>query len=234
MSIFDAIWTVKTSRIPAGEESAVIEAAQAGDETATLRLLTAYMPALRAAVSRYESLSIDDARQAAIIGFMEAVHAFRRGANEADLLAGILRQYLHDALTSATSDATGGFSVPTRTMKRYFGILARANGDHFEAAKLAPDYEMTEDTWWSVYTAIGAEDSLEGALEAKGSDSMSPVSSEVAGPREIADAEDRVLCDLAFRSVSPSKPACALWRTASRTTTRSRTPRSATASASPA
>ncbi|MFG3715835.1 hypothetical protein [Micromonospora sp. NPDC047730] len=200
MSTFAQLWTVHTEPIPADDEAAVIAAAQTGDEAATLRLFAAYQPALRAAVRHTTRLDRDDARQAATLGFLEAVRAFDPDRHEGGRLAGVLRHHVADALSEASSDALGGFTVPGRTLRRYFGILKRADGDPVEAARIAPEFEMTAETFWAVWAGVTANDSLEEAIAAHGAVCVAPVG-DLAEPRGVADAEDRVLAELAFRSV---------------------------------
>lgn len=211
MYAFNQLWTVQTSPIAAEEEAGVIAAAQAGDEAATLRLFAAYQPALRAAVRRAGTLDRDDARQAATEGFLLALKAFRVEEHEGGRLAGILRHYLTDALTSAASEATLGFSIKSRTLKRFFGILARADRDPVEAARIAPEFEMSEATFWETWVAVSSTSSLDEAIEIHGSaDAARPVG-HAAEPRGVADAEDRVLCEVAFRAVNDfERDVCAL------------------------
>lgn len=202
MSAYAALWTVSAESIadPA-EEAALIEAAKAGDERATLRLFAAYVAAVRGIVAQYAStLGLEDARQAALLGFLEVVAA--HDPARSPRLAGQIRVRLHDALTEAASSSAGGFTVPARTLRRFFGILARADGDVEEAAKLAPAYEMSGDTFYAVLAAVKADESLDLEIETNGDESVS-VLDEIAAPREIVDAEDRILCDLAFRAVTP-------------------------------
>ncbi|RLK22671.1 DNA-directed RNA polymerase specialized sigma subunit [Micromonospora sp. M71_S20] len=206
MSAFAQLWTVTTTPLDVEEEPAVIAAAQAGDEAATLRLFAAYQPALRAAVKQSMvglggRMTRDDAQQAATLGFLEALRVYRPDAETGGRLAAFLRHRLADEMTLAASDMTGGFSVPSRTLRRFFGIMARADRDPVEAARIAPDFEMSEETFWLIWTAVRAESSLEEAVEIHGdADRAAPVG-DASEPRGVADAEDRVLCDLAFRAV---------------------------------
>ncbi|MFI7069520.1 hypothetical protein [Micromonospora sediminicola] len=206
MSVFAQLWTASTSPIPADEEAAVIAAAQTGDEAATLRLFTAYQPALRAAVKNAMiglggRMTRDDAQQAATLGFLEALRVYRPDAETGGRLAAFLRHRLADEMTLAASEMTGGFSVPSRTLRRFFGIMARADRDPVEAARIAPDFEMSTDTFWAIWVAVSAESSLEEAVAVHGDADLAGPIGDLSEPRGVADAEDRVLCDLAFRSV---------------------------------
>lgn len=202
MSIFARIWDLPAVAIAdPSEEAATIKAAQSGDEAAILALFSAYAPALRGAVSHYltASLPLDDARQAAALGLLEAIHM--HDASLSDRLAGMIRTRVHDALSEAVSAATGGFTVPARTLRRFFGILKRADGDIGEAAKLAPEFEMSVDTFYSVLAAVKADESLDLEIETNGGADAISVMAEIVAPREITDAEDRVLVEVAFRAV---------------------------------
>ncbi|GAA2844010.1 hypothetical protein Acy02nite_68710 [Actinoplanes cyaneus] len=198
MSAFDAIWSGSARHIEtADDEVALIERAKAGDEPAILRLAESYVSHMRKAITRYTRvLPLDDARQAAFVGFLEAIRAVDLA--KTDRLVSIVRPYLINALDAASSEAREGFSVPTRTLERFYNILAQADGDPAAAAKLAPRYEMRESTFWDVYAAVTANESLESALDAQGDAALHAVTS----PAEIVDAEDRVLVDLAFAAVN--------------------------------
>lgn len=208
MSSFDSLWTAPAAPIedPA-TETELIDAAKDGDDEAFLRLFAAYIPALNRAVRQFSSaLPQDDARQAATLGLMQAVQAF--DPERSNRLASILRSYVADALASAASDATGGFAVPTRTLKRFFSILSRAGGDVREALRLAPNFEMTEETFRAVHAAVSATASLEVELGEGGDRVDASISAlDVLSPTEIVDAEDRVLCRLAFSAVNKTEAA---------------------------
>ncbi|OZV74741.1 hypothetical protein CA850_29630 [Micromonospora echinospora] len=191
------MWDAPVEHIAtAAEEVELIAAAGAGDEDALLRLFASYVPHLCQAVGAYTKvLPLDDARQAAFLGLVSAVRAFDPA--QSDRLVSVIRQHAHAELSAAAQAAGTGFTVPSRTVERFFGILAKAGNDVAEAAKIAPAYEMTADTFYSVLGAVTAGASLETALEARGD----AVFGNVVAPREIADAEDRVLVELAFRAV---------------------------------
>ncbi|MDG4801748.1 hypothetical protein [Micromonospora sp. WMMD980] len=201
MSAFNALWTVPAVRLTVAEEVAAIAAAKKGDSEAQLRLFTAYVPALNSAAAQYAALlSLDDARQTALLGFLEVIAA--HDPEKSDRLAGKMRVRLHDAMTEAASDASNGFTVPARTLRRFFNVMKAANGDVAEAARIAPTFELATDRFYDVLAAVRADESLDLEVEINGGDAATTVVGEVTGPREIADAEDRVLVDLAFRAVN--------------------------------
>lgn len=198
MSAFDLLWSAPA--VPIADEVDVIAAAKTGDEAATLALFAAYVPAVRRIVARFTSaLPLDDARQTAFLGFLDAVEAFN--VDRSDRLASILREKVYEALSDAAGDAVGGFAVPSRTLKRYFGILRRHGGDPEAAALAAPSYEMAEATFRAVHHAVNADDSLDAEIEMSGGvDQLTEVTA-TGLPREFADVEDAVLVAAAFRSI---------------------------------
>ncbi|WP_229398117.1 hypothetical protein [Micromonospora okii] len=201
MSIYARLWDAPHREIadPA-EEVETIAAARDGDADAYLRLTSAYVPHLRRAVAAFTRvLPLDDARQAAWVGLMSAVKAFDPARSSR--LVSILRQHMHAELTAAAALAGTGFTVPPRTVERFFGILAAADGDPARAADLAPSYAMTRETFFAVLAAVTAGQSMEAAISAYGDGSLSPV----VTPSAVSEAEDRVLCGLAFGAVDAAE-----------------------------
>ncbi|WP_050053685.1 sigma factor [Pseudarthrobacter siccitolerans] len=195
-------------RVSLEEERELLAAAQAGNEDAKISLFYAYAAALRNGVKWYtraqssvpQAADLDDVRQAVVMGLLEAIQAF--DPEKHDRLAAIAAKYITNAVSVQSQDASG-FSIPERTMKRFFGILRKADGNVFEAARIAPEHEMTAETFLSVLSAVRNVEGLE-ALTDGGEDST-------GAPREIearsifgdpaADAEDAVLVELAFSAV---------------------------------
>ncbi|BCJ41702.1 hypothetical protein GCM10010168_53000 [Actinoplanes ianthinogenes] len=198
MSMYAQIWDTPAIKIEdAAEETAAIKEAQTGDEGAILRLFAAYVPALKAAMGTYTAvLPIDDARQAAFVGFMNAIREHEAARSER--LAGAIRQHVHEALSGAVANGNGGLTVPSRTLKRAFGILKKANGDVAEGARIAPLHEMTEETFLAVIAAVRADESLDFEIEIHGDASFFDATTT---PHEVTDVEDRILVEAAFRAV---------------------------------
>lgn len=197
MSVYAQLWDARAEYITtAAEEVELIARAATGDPDAMTRLFACYVPHLRQAVGRYTRvLPLDDARQAAWLGLASAVRAF--DPTRADRLNAVIRPHVESELSAAAREAGAGFAVPSRTLDRFFGILAKAGGDVVEAARIAPEHEMTAETFRDVLAAVNAGASLDEAVAAYGDNALGVLVS----PREIADAEDRVLTDLAFRAV---------------------------------
>lgn len=196
MSAFAQLWDAPAANIddPA-EEAVLIKEAQTGDEAATLRLFSAYVRSICSAISAYVGrLSLDDARQAALVGFLELIRD--HDASRGERLAGKVRVRLHDALSEAASAEAGGFTVPARTLRRFFGVLRAADGDAHAAAKLAAEHDLAEENFWAILDAVRAG-SLDTELMMNGDVPMW----EITTPRAITDAEDAVLVAAAFRAV---------------------------------
>ena len=193
------------------EEAAVIADAKAGSSDAIVTLIRLYGQALRNATARHrETLGAEEAQAVALAALVEAVHTSQPG----ERLAVVIGTMLRSALTDAAS-ANSGFTVPPRTVKRFFSILRAANGDTALAADLAPSYEMTRETFLAVLDAVRHVDSIDdaqgnrseaytanggGFAEESGwarRDDVRPIHA----AQQIADAEDADLVDLAFDAV---------------------------------
>jgi DNA-directed RNA polymerase specialized sigma subunit len=203
----DALFTYSDAApLPEADEVAAIEAAQLGDESATLALMEAYGPALRAAVSRFSGLvegdapiDPEDARMTAVSGFMEALHA--HDPAKGSRLAGTVAQYVNEALTEATKTTRPALSVPKRTLSRFFGILREAEGDVAAARDLAPSREMTHATFDQILAAArpGSIEALRDPSGA-GTELRDLVAQPVFTPSPVVDVEDRILADAALRA----------------------------------
>lgn len=182
------------------EERETIHAAQQGDEVAKVKLLYAYAPALRNAVARYrEVLGADDARSAAVLALLAEVQSF--DAEKYDRLAAVIAPALTNELGELVA-VSAAVTVPHRTRTRFFGILRRADNDVHAAALLAPRYEMSRETFYAVLEAINAEslDAPAGEREEFGGYERPAVP--MWNPEDAyADAEDRILVEMAFGAV---------------------------------
>jgi DNA-directed RNA polymerase specialized sigma subunit len=203
-------------------ERELIRRAKDHDEEAVIGLLYAYGPLLRKSVGRYRyaggvwaenqsssSASQEDLRSGAVLALLEAVEAF--DFERWDRLAAILPQITADELATALVGPVA-FSVPSRTLKRFYSILRAAKGNVYEAAALAPSLKMTTDTFLAVHQAVRKADSLD-AFVTNGSGQTGDSSAEVigaaynndnAGPvwdGAYADVEDAILVETAFQVV---------------------------------
>lgn len=188
------------------EEVEAIAAAQAGDEDATMRLLVAYGPALRSAVSGVQSLTdgdapvdLDDARMTAVEGALTALREHDPAAGPR--LAGTIRQHVSDALKRAFADSRPALQVPARTLSRFFGILREVDGDVEAARALAPEREMLATTFDTILAAA-RPGSIEALRDPNGDgDVRDLVAEPVYVTSPVVDVEDAILVEAAFRAV---------------------------------
>lgn len=200
--------------VDAADERAVIERATLGDSTAVEALLLAYAPLVRKLVGTHRhaggarsadgmsSHDLDDLRGAALLGFMEAIHAF--DPEKHLRLAAVVGGHLSDALRGTGSAPASALSIGSRTLKRFFGIVREAGGDLASAATLAPQREMTVETFRSIVSALRDGESYNALADAnEGEGGWESGASEFhhASTKPIADVEDAMLVDAAFRAV---------------------------------
>lgn len=207
------------------EEARLIKVAQgipaifgtAGIEAAKTRLMEAYGPAIRAAVSRFKggvfdgqlspsasdygtaSRSIEDLQSAALVGFLEAIADHDPEQNPR--LAGHLVHRLNRALSEEV-EAAPAFAIPTRTLSRFYGIVRAADGDLDAAENLAGGFGMSREVFRDVRAAVGSS-SLDDMLdESEDSRSQGLTASPVYAPSPVVDVEDRILVDMAFAAMN--------------------------------
>lgn len=207
--LFSVFNTRDEARLTVEEEREALALAQAGDENAKLRVILAYAAALRSGVTQYARavagsptrVEPEDARQEVVLGLLEAIENFDPERHER--LAAIVSGYIAKAITRLAPTASG-FSIPARTLTRFFGILRKANGDAAEGERLAPDNAMTAETFRAVLDAVRNVSALEavqddgrGEFTGNGQEvQFRPISGDSAD-----DVEDRVLVEAAFSSV---------------------------------
>lgn len=206
-------------RLTRDEEIAAIQAAKVGDEAATIALIYAYAPTLRNSIRRYKFSGVvwgddtaaipvmdrDDARSMAVLGLLEAVEAFDEEKH--DRLAGIVGGYVTDSLSRGMATMVP-ISVPSRTLKRFFGILRHANGDVVRARQIAPDFAMARDTFDDVLAAVRHVDDLDASSESDEGDEGPALIDAARSIWETPDdAENRVLVEAAFEAVTSQEKA---------------------------
>ncbi|WVX88034.1 DNA binding protein [Arthrobacter phage TforTroy] len=199
-------------------EREAIAAAKLGDEDATLGLMYAYSHMLRSGVRWYTRAlpsvgkggALEDVRSSAVMGLLSAVQAFDFTSTH-DRLAAIAKQHIYEHVATHAASSIAAFTVPQRTLSRFFSILREADGNVFEATALAPKYRMKTETFLAVLSAVrnvDSYDALTGAQDEHGSATKGGQSSE--GSRDIPvkplweaalAEEDAVLVKAAFEAV---------------------------------
>lgn len=199
-------------------EREAILAAKKGDEQATLDLMYAYAPALRNGVKWYtrsgpaveRADGLEEVQSVAVAALIEAIAAFDPESGY-DRLAATASKYIMNAV-AVHAQYAAGFTVPERTLKRFFGILRAAEGNVYEAAALAPQFLMSRETFFAVLSAVRNVDSYDALTEGNsaGFDGTTTERFEVGGERGIevrplwdnSEAEeDELLVEAAFASV---------------------------------
>jgi len=203
------------------EERELIRRAKDRDEDAVIGLLYAYGPLLRKSVGSYRyaggawsenqkhSAAQEDLRSGAVLALLEAVQAF--DFERWDRLAAILPQMTANELASALVGPVA-FSVPSRTLKRFYSILRAAKGNVYEAAALAPSLKMTTDTFLAVHQAVRAAESTDRPMNNDTGQASGDSSSEAIGSSysdhavptwdgSYGDVEDAILVETAFQVV---------------------------------
>lgn len=205
MAHYNILTATTTDALDAATETDLVLRSQDGDEAAQMALVNAYAPALRNALARHhEALDPEDAEQEVILALLSLIAKHDPSTGR---LAGRIAVYLKDALLEATG-ATNPWGIPSRTLKRYFAILKKADGDVTEAARIAPENDMATTTFLDL-AGILSTDSLDAVTD--GGTEGQPASRSVASaaivggeePRdpfeEVLDAE---LVAMAFAAVS--------------------------------
>ena len=223
---YDAIWTADAHPfVSEVEETEALRAARQGDEDATLRVLIAYLPVMRAVIrdytpearpiARYTAADLEDYRSAAVMGVLSAIRAWDPEVSPS--IAGIVRQHVNEHV-AAEAGFSASFSIPSRTLKRFFGIARRAGYDREEGARLAPQFEMSPATFLAIFDRVWL-DSID--TVASGTDEDQPCREVREAPLSettwsadapvrgfwggdesaFADVEDRILVQMAFNAV---------------------------------
>lgn len=206
MNTFDQIFTyTDTVALAVEEEADLISRAQQGDTDAQMTLVTAYGPALRSAVARFRKgmvegatdLDVEDLQSAALVALLDLIQT--HDPEVSPRLAGRVAQHLAAALGEEFSSASA-FAVPSRTLKRFFGILKEADGDLAAAEALAPERQMRASTFREIAALVRSE-SVEGISS---DDEGAPVdffAEPVFAPTPVVDVEDKILVEAAFAAV---------------------------------
>lgn len=194
-------------RMTRDEERRQIALAQTGDEDATIALIYAYAPALRAQVSRHSGrLGVEEARSSAILGLMEAIRAFNL-RDHSGQLAGIVWPHISNALRGA--DGGGSVTIPFMARRYYLEIMRAAGGDERLAEELAPSMKMSVDSFRAVREALRVSaltdgDEAEGYSGGRSIDRATPV---WVADKDAVRAEVRDMAQEALAAITPKHDA---------------------------
>jgi len=202
------VYTDQTLTLTEAEEADLIVRAQAADDEATMTLVTAYGRALRAAVRNFgagatdghsagnHDLDLADLQSTALVGFLTLIA--EHDPEQSPRLAGRVAAYLTRFLSEEFA-AVAAFTVPTRTLRRFYGILRAYDGSASLAEEHAHEHGMTRETFLDVLAAVRGTGSLD-AVTADG-DSPEVYATPVYTTTPVVDVEDRILTDVAFGAV---------------------------------
>lgn len=141
-----------STRTSVETERDLIGQAQDGDQTAAEILVLIYGSALAANHhARPSHVPAEDSVSALLARFWELVQTIE--LDRYDTIGNTVAEWLRDASAEAQAEQWS-VRVPTRTLKRFWGIVRKAGGDFNVAADLAPQYEMSADTFWSVWQVV--------------------------------------------------------------------------------
>lgn len=198
----------------AAEERETIARAKAGDEAATIALIYAYAPALRNTTARYRnagdvwdgwtlvsSQNVDEARSIAVGGLIEAIYAFDLDGPH-ERLAATVWEYITAHFSENMAAIENGLSVPSRSLKRFYGIVNRAERDLVLAEQIAPKYAMSRETFRAIRDAVRAGRIEDEAVSDESTERLHASARPIWDDRDnFAAAEDRILVEAAFEAV---------------------------------
>lgn len=133
--------------IPAGAEPDLIASARANNVDALVALIRGYGPAIRKAAKMVPHLDDEEVASAVLEAVAEAL------ADAEASLAPHLPRALREAFTEA-SRGSQAYSIPARTLSRYFSILRKAEGDPGKALSICAEHHMTRETFMAVTEAL--------------------------------------------------------------------------------
>lgn len=155
---------VEVPKLTEEQEHEAITGALAGESEPTTLLLAAYAPALKAAIKKAPwTADKEELQSAVLMGFMVALNAFDPDKHRR--LAATLKDSVL-AEVSGISDSASGFTIPQRTLSRFFHILRAANGNVYDALAIVSDHSMTTETFLTIYAALRDVSSIDERLDA--------------------------------------------------------------------
>lgn len=182
---------LKSEIISPDEEASLIELARervgyAGASVPTSaamdareRLISAYMPAVSAAVRRSKVRSKEDLESDLVERLLSLIAS--HDSSKGRLASRISTEFAHVTRESAAAEAA--FSVPSSTRDRFYNILfAQAGGDIYKALRLADEHpHMTRDSFLALARALVGVEST--SVNAEGDGHLDYASAELIGTR---------------------------------------------------
>ncbi|UIW13459.1 DNA binding protein [Arthrobacter phage Amyev] len=195
-------------------EREAIAAAKAGDSEATVRLMYAYAPALRSAAGKFsnaggghdavQTADREDIQAAITTAFFEAVKAF--DPETQTRLGASLNAALRPSELTGVLSGPVAFTVPHRTLSRFYSILRKADGNPFEAVKIARDHHMSPEVFLAVLSAVRNVESYDAADSSEDEGRLGDLLSKADEAQPLWDAstveEDAELVKAAFAAVN--------------------------------
>jgi DNA-directed RNA polymerase specialized sigma subunit len=204
--IFDR--NAKQVALSVEEEHAAIAAAKAGDNDAIVSLMYAYAPALRNAVASFagagganaahQTADQEDLRSSATVGFLEAIKEFDPAQHNrlAAVVNGPLRKALANDLTSPVA-----FTIPHRTLSRFYEILRLADGNPFDGVRIAREHHMSPEVFLAILSAVRNVGSFEVATDTTDDRAGHEVDAQPIWDNSLAE-DDALLVEAAFEAVN--------------------------------
>jgi len=185
------------------EEAVLIQAAQDGDPEASVAIFYLYAPAMRGAALRAlaplgHSATLaqrEEARSLAVLGIMEAIakHDVSRGTR----LASTAKFTLREAYDEIDWAGTSPFSIPSKTVRRFFALMAAADQDLDVALEICLQHKLTPETTLALYRALRAAGSYDALSQDDGEemdDALTYASSLWDGDvDDIVEAEEAIM-----------------------------------------
>lgn len=186
--------------LPAAYEPDLIMSAKGGNDTALVKLMYAYGPALRSAYYTYTSVDLDERQGACVTGFFEALYAYDPAKGMR--LAATLPYALQEALSVASGN-TNVFHVPARTLRRFFGLLKDAGGDVKLALRSCDGRGMTRSTFLLIHQAVQTPELLATLVSMDDEDRANYMEANAVSITlsEPVDDQDEDLLEVAFAAV---------------------------------
>ena len=141
------------------KELRLIEKAQQGNASAMEELITAYTPAIKAAVRKVAPFyNVEDAMQTATLRFIELVHSHDP---EKGRLAGRVKDEITYALREESTLNNSHWHIPARSQRRFLTIMKLAKQDVLLGAEIAEKHGMARSTFLMMSNVLTNSQSMD-------------------------------------------------------------------------